>query len=124
MKTIIKTVHYFDNCKKSYLIKYFMAIHEKHCTKNPGRECRLCGRDSELSKELFSNAKECYALDQVKELADYCPNCILMILRNLAKEMSDDERYDSWLYKYEYKKELAEHWGNVNDERKASIGIY
>ena len=41
---IVKTkkVFYCEFCKKKSLATHSMLKHEKHCTLNPKRECRLC----------------------------------------------------------------------------------
>src|SRR5688572_17673310 len=43
MKTEKKNVYYCDYCKKRSLAANHMKTHEKHCTNNPDRQCRLCG---------------------------------------------------------------------------------
>lgn len=35
--------YYCDFCKKAGLQKHHIEKHEKHCTKNPNRVCRVCG---------------------------------------------------------------------------------
>ncbi len=42
MKTRKMNRYYCDFCKKSGGSKYWMEKHEKHCTANPDRECRMC----------------------------------------------------------------------------------
>ncbi|MCG3203975.1 MAG: hypothetical protein KCHDKBKB_00652 [Elusimicrobia bacterium] len=45
MKTVTKKVYYCEFCKnKKGLSASHMSRHERHCTMNPNRECRLCGR--------------------------------------------------------------------------------
>lgn len=43
MITKQKNVYYCEFCKKYRLTKPSMEKHEKHCTLNPDRECRVCG---------------------------------------------------------------------------------
>lgn len=38
----IKHVYYCEHCKKRYFLKSAAIKHEKHCTLNPNRECRMC----------------------------------------------------------------------------------
>ncbi len=42
MKTKLKNVYYCDFCKKHSLASWAMKEHEKHCTLNPDRICRVC----------------------------------------------------------------------------------
>ena len=42
MKIVKKNVYYCDHCKKRTLSGGSMKVHEKHCTANPDRKCRLC----------------------------------------------------------------------------------
>jgi len=42
MKIKNKKVYYCDYCKKHSLRN--ITLHEKHCTLNPHRDCRMCGR--------------------------------------------------------------------------------
>lgn len=41
----VKTVkrYWCDHCNKAGLQAHSMAKHEKHCTLNPDRDCRVCG---------------------------------------------------------------------------------
>lgn len=53
--------YYCDFCKKSNCSKHAMELHEKHCTMNPDRQCRLCNdvtAPAELM-ELLPDPKEC-----------------------------------------------------------------
>jgi hypothetical protein len=43
MRVVKKNVYYCDFCKKKNLSGHAMKVHEKHCTANPDRECRMCG---------------------------------------------------------------------------------
>lgn len=134
MKVIKKNVYYCDFCKKKSLRS--VKIHEKHCTANPDRECRLC--DNKPIKSIvekyqkyfyirktknFSHIadwdeikitpvfkKEFTLRDLVNELDYICPNCILALIRCL-----DLNRY--WMdkkYTFDYKKALANWWAVEN----------
>ena len=110
MKVKIKKVYYCDYCKKRSLRS--LANHETHCTANPNRECRLCGRISikkiiekykgyfEVSTVMNSRFGYEYEGIEVKFLKDFtledirnevrnddgtpCPMCLLAISRNLG----------------------------------------
>lgn len=130
MKVKIKKVYYCDFCKKRSLRS--LAQHEKHCTGNPDRECRLCDNKSikpiiEKYKKLFTvekmgtewpvlrvTFKKKFTLKNIIDELDYrCPNCILAIIRALG--------LNRWYMKgkieyFDYKKELEEWWEATNKE--------
>lgn len=43
MKTKLVKRYWCDHCNKAGLQARSMAVHEKHCTLNPDRDCRVCG---------------------------------------------------------------------------------
>jgi hypothetical protein len=55
MKTKIKKVYYCDFCGKHRLTSNSILDHEKTCTLNPERYCRLCETDHEYRKKGFDN---------------------------------------------------------------------
>ena len=130
-----KNVYYCEYCKKKGLRS--LKIHEKHCTANPNRECRLCDNENikpiiekyqkyfylrELNKPAVADW-DSYAIipvfkkkftlrDLVNELDYTCPNCILALIRCL-----DLNRW--WMkkkYKFNYKKALDNWWKAANAE--------
>lgn len=132
MKVKIKKVYYCGFCKKRALRS--LAQHEKHCTGNPDRECRLCENQSikpiiEKYRKFFyideihKPLKECsvrpmfekmFTLEDIINELDYrCPNCILAIIRALG--------LNRWYMKgkieyFDYKTELEEWWEMTNEE--------
>ena len=58
MKTKIKKVYYCEFCKRHSLSS--LISHELHCTMNPDRKCRLCGREKSLTPiiEKWKKIKE------------------------------------------------------------------
>lgn len=100
MKTVLKNVYYCDHCKKRGLSKSHMSKHETGCTANINRVCGKCdGIDlpkivselklrfdidkglSDISEWECLWSGEPVTLDEVRKLADGCPNCMLAILR-------------------------------------------
>ncbi len=142
MKVKKKCVYYCDFCKKKSLRS--LKIHEKHCTANPDRECRLCDNKSikpiiekyrnyfyvrEFMKPLSLapttqvDFKRKFTLkDIVNELDYICPNCILAIIRCLGL----NRYYMGKRFKYNYKKALDNWWKIVNEEvrREAEREMY
>lgn len=66
MKTVIKNVYYCDFCNKRGLSKPMMARHEHRCTRNPNRECFMCGDDHDLPSLIERFKKE----TEIKEIKD------------------------------------------------------
>lgn len=123
MKTIKKNVYYCDHCGKRGLSAGHISIHEDRCTANPNRVCFLCGQKLDLPK-IVSELKASFSLvandrlaldyedeykvvwtgtpvtlDEISNIADGCPNCILAILRQTGM----NRHY--FHYGFDYKKE-------------------
>jgi len=133
MKTIKKNVYYCDFCKKKSLRS--LKTHEKHCTANPDRECRLCEgqsigpiidkykayfevKETKINEPLWETSNKIEVLyhkeftleDIINELDYVCPNCILAIIRCLGL----NRFYFDKKYAFDYKKSLDEWWGEIN----------
>lgn len=124
MITKLKKIHYCDYCGKHGMRKSCIEKHEKHCTLNPKRECRLCGRKSgnedsaQLSLEtLITQYKKISRIEQVVNGVDidklgsdvgYCPACILTIIRCAGLQA----------VKFDYHEALKEWWYEKNEEAK------
>lgn len=133
MKTIKKNVYYCEYCNKHGLSASKMVIHERHCTANPERDCRLCGYNggfiekiTELKKRFtIVKEQEKYTgfdidiikwedkeitIDELKNITDGCPNCILTIIRGIGLI------HYGFDFHFDYKTELAEYWKMINEE--------
>jgi len=134
MKTKVKNVYYCDYCKKKNLCASAISLHEKYCTSNPNRECRMCGLKPDYIKiaEKFKNRYkiievdvmndftsqqvewmgEPLTLDEIRESVDYCPACVLTVMKLAG--LNDYIFYDTlW---FNYKKETEEWWKEKNEE--------
>ena len=123
MITKIKKVHYCEFCKKRGFMKPTMEKHEKHCTANLDRTCRMCevttldyrilikkyneqfkiqecGNDFDDWEHILETPK---AEDIMKEVND-CPACALTIVRNLKHSGVE----------FNFKEECAKYWESVN----------
>lgn len=135
MKVKKKNVYYCDFCKKKSLRS--LKEHEKHCTANPDRECRLC--ENRSVKEIIDKYrkffyvrtvrkpsslagfscgniqvvyKKKFTLEEIKNELDYtCPNCILAIIRCLGL----NRYYFDKKFEFDYKKALDEWWAIENE---------
>ena len=136
MRIIKKNVYYCEYCNKKSLRS--VIIHEKHCTANPNRICRLCEGKSikeiidkyeamfevnNIQKVVFGGCevslevkylKE-FTLDDIRNELDYnCPNCLLAIIRCLGL----NRWYFDKKFKFDYQKELQGWWAAVNEEAR------
>ncbi len=111
-----------DFCRKTGLGAGHMANHEKRCTANPLRECRMhvhCEKPQasipEMMLCLFSKAED-HGIAALREMADGCPACMLAAIRQsgICKWDGDPESPPVSL-PFDYKKELAEFWASVNE---------
>jgi len=76
-----------DFCKKSKYTPQSMRLHERHCTLNPDRECRMCyfafGSSTAPMSELlglFGDGSDAN-LKLLRNRVDGCPACILATIR-------------------------------------------
>lgn len=133
MKTKKVNRYYCDFCKKSGGSSYHMKEHEKHCTMNPDRQCRMCEiAEVEpldiaeiipmLPKASAYTEKEDLGPWGVSERVDFeahgkavmafikdktlCPACTLAILRQGKIESVYS---DIWDYKEASRKALEAH---------------
>ena len=125
-----------DFCKKTSLSKGAMNKHEKHCTMNPDRKCRMCAymegysaplpeliamlpEPSELLYEIECGYQATgegkmpafwEAFEKMRDAAEQCPACILAALRQRG--------IPAWVWeeKYDYAKECKSLWDEVNAE--------
>jgi hypothetical protein len=136
VKTIIKPVYYCDFCKKKYIHRGFAVKHEKACTNNPDRKCKICeliGNAQTDLKMLIEGYKEKYPtmkkelekefLNDLYEKTDGCPNCMLAIIKLLHYKIEIKEPdYNGtaitlYIFDWDYKKEYTEFWIEYNSEK-------
>lgn len=125
--------YYCDYCKKSSGSGSAMDIHEKHCTMNPGRDCRMCAAAEraygdpsqhptpELVAALGDGGKA--GMAALRDLASNCPACILAAIRQSELREKDDwHRGDDeggW-WSFDFKKEAESFWADYNKERQGN----
>ena len=129
MKIITKKVYYCDYCNKRYLSKYWCMKHEKHCTANINRECRMCDKGGTLNNiaDIIETYKATYKIiesdsfDQtvwltekpltwqfVADAVDGCPMCTLAVIRKLHPNIIAE-------LNYKYKEHIDLWWANHNE---------
>jgi hypothetical protein len=120
-----------DFCKKKYLSKSAMATHEKHCTKNPGRICRMCdllgdsGSDLPTLVAILKSVPFCSetelgpyynediiesVMPKLREAANHCPMCILAAIRQAGIPARTVGSFD-------FKKEKEEAFDTINEDK-------
>jgi hypothetical protein len=108
MITKNKKVHYCEHCKKHGMRGPAIKTHEEHCTLNPKRTCRLCGRKEGIEEVLdgykdFEDGKQVDVAELMDSLND-CPACTLAVIR--CAKLSNVE--------FDYEKEMKEWWTEHN----------
>jgi|ERR1035437_1381006 hypothetical protein len=120
MITKLKKVYYCEFCKKKKgMSASMMAQHEKHCTANPDRECRMCGigrNYRNLLEGLLSvDPKELPSkYDFLDELLE-CPACVLTVIRLYWQKQGTSP--DVYISHYPYKDKVAEFWAVKNEDK-------
>lgn len=134
------TSYYCDFCRKGINSKHWMTVHERYCTRNPNRGCRLCARAGweptrpDKFKHLMPDIED-YAQDadpdgrwrksyqnyekdmaeilaQIQKEVD-CPACVLAILRQSGVPL--------WAWNYDFKSALAKFWEEQNNLRADDV---
>ena len=128
MRKVKRWRYYCDFCKKAGGSGGHIATHEKHCTKNPDRDCRLECDTIDLPdliekyrKQLitkvdslgFVDVVEMPDIKDIKNDTGNCPNCTLTILRCA-------DLISSYRGNFDYKKELEGWWAEVNESERES----
>lgn len=128
--------YWCDHCNKGSLSAGAMGKHEKHCTMNPARACRVCGiiggavipkpealaamvalfpagpippYDDETGRNAYHDAVNA-AMPKVRELADDCPACILSAIRQAGVPAFLPEGFD-------FKSEMRGIFDNIEPEQ-------
>jgi len=128
----IKTVNQYqcEYCGKKNYSAPHMRKHEKHCTMNPDRGCRVCDHVGEandlselkdrLQKPEFvtvDGVDECTNIESAKvALKDVeCPACKLAALRQVGYHPGDV---------FDYKEELKQMWYSINGAARMECELY
>jgi len=138
MKVINKKVYYCDFCKKHGLSGGAMSGHEKHCTLNRKRECRICNRTAVSFKETIKAIKKEYKklitfkgkdgcspdgilgthtknykekMDAIMDEWEECPMCFFTALRLSG---NDWKKY----YHFSLEEKVEEYWKAKYEEEE------
>ncbi len=115
--------YYCEHCKKCGGHSGWMKIHEKHCTANPNRACRLCKVNAgqydykaiaAKIEDVPSESDGSKELQVIREAVDNCPACILSTLRQGSLVYTG--------HSFRFKEELKALWAERNEERRCALG--
>ena len=137
MKTRQVKQYICDFCGKKGLSSGHMRKHERHCTKNPERICRMCKTlgveqrpiadltailpdPAEYATEdewgwsgyndrLFTDTDA--VMPKLKDLVSDCPMCVMAALRQKGIPVNKVKSFD-------YKKEITGIWKMIKDEEE------
>lgn len=144
--------YWCEFCRKGGCGKHAMSIHERGCTLNPDRQCRMCKAQEEFhspgleylrmmarndSAELtgveiepLSTPQE--VVERLMSESGGCPACVLAALRQTGKTkpVFIHARPDGSIhpfetpYPFDYKRACTEFWARVNEtlERTDAYG--
>lgn len=126
----LKWRYYCEFCKKSNCSGGAISKHEKFCTMNLNRGCRMCKHPikplslinllpnpkqflkigKEYNNEYYEGWKDTYKepLKIIKRECNYCPACILAVLRQ--------SKVPLYMLDFDYKKEVEKWWKLRNEE--------
>jgi hypothetical protein len=132
--------YWCEFCGKASCSAGHMARHERHCTKNPNRECRVwvllekgqpkmadllavlpdpgayLTQDARVSDQDFFDdtalgSAMASALPKLREATDDCPACIMAALRQKGIPLPVARDFD-------FKKEMEHVWAEVNERQR------
>lgn len=132
--------YWCDHCGKHNLSAASIAQHEKHCTKNPARVCRMCKASGgeqlpieELAKCIDISLPD-EGLDRLRDASGNCPACMLAALRQCgAYRPGYTLMYSPMLRNlcignlpdgFDFKAEAKSWWDEFNNERNERDGYY
>lgn len=125
MKSVKRWRHYCDHCRRGSFTRPSMAKHEAGCTLNPGRVCGICAKvgGTQLPTPKLITALTMRGLDALRHETGGCPACILAAIRQATIGIDLSERWNlpdgHWRVqadKFDYKKEMANVWSEINAE--------
>ena len=140
MRKAKRWVYWCDFCGKSGRSAGYMSSHEKSCTMNPDRVCRMCthgeaaqAKMGDMLKALelakieeieekniplwmtvkIENEKE--AIERLREVSNNCPMCMLAAIRQTTK-------YPMIFDSFKFEREKAVYWNDCNEASLEAFG--
>ena len=108
--------YWCDFCNKGGCGCFQMKIHEKHCTMNPNRQCRICpyidlGKTQPINVLIVALGNgDTLGMSNLRRLCGNCPACILSAIRQSGIE--NKRQIDSILESdnFIFQEELKSFW--------------
>lgn len=119
MRTRAVHRHYCDFCGKGMFKIPSMEKHERHCTANPNRICKMCVLLKQKQPETqvlvdfakgLSPAIDSGSLERYRKFCGGCPACMLAGVRQA----------DICTFDFNYKEELELFWSQREEAQKAA----
>ena len=112
--------YYCDHCNKGGCGKAAMIRHEQRCVKNPSRTCGFCVEMGEAQKPMTEllKALEDGSLEQLREVSNNCPACILATIVQYRSKYSVPD--DPVWIDFNYKEEAEAYWVEKRDASSMS----
>jgi len=126
MRTIKKNVYYCDYCNKHGLSAGHMSNHEKSCTLNINRICKVCNLldneklelqpiiDKHIALYTQSDYLKPYNGHLILEDCNGCPACTLAVIRQVYKQTKSRNFYSSIIF--DFKKEMQSIFNDINSD--------
>lgn len=132
MRKVMRWRFYCEHCKKSGASRGAMAKHEKHCTLNPSRECRMCALAGDVVQQPMADliaAFDAGGQEALRKLAENCPVCIFATLRQHRAANPPPADYEAahayWeRYNYDFKAESESYLREVVDANNEANYAY
>ena len=110
----MQKIWYCEYCGKRYFRN--SPKHEKYCTMNPDRECRMCKvkrdyRELETSARmlmLLTPKDEEFDVGKVESMVECCPACTLTLVRMIQRRCED--RFLGAFFHWDYRERCTWWW--------------
>ncbi len=132
--------YWCDHCGKHNLSASSIAQHEKHCTKNPARICRMCvaSGNQQLSIEELAACIDIRlpdeGLQRLRDASGNCPACMLAGMLQCGAHkpgytlMTKGAAYfcvpNMPDISFDFKAECKSWWDDINTTRAEAYGYY
>lgn len=113
-----------DYCGKRSLSGGHMSCHEKYCTANPNRICRMHAHFDEPQRSIIdlmmalNSQAEDHGMTELRKRATNCPMCILAAIRQSGIQKWDGDIESPPLnLGFDFKVELKSAWQTINEAK-------
>lgn len=132
--------YWCEYCSKHNLSASSITRHEKYCTANPNRACRMCAHTERQRQAPLSELIACIdaskpdeGLEDLRTAADGCPACMLAAIRQCAVHWPGFmliREFNSYFLPegytppwFDYKEECSRSWKKIDNMRCGYCGV-